>query len=1052
MSKNYGSIVSRVLEAENRNFSNVVFQQKRPPLDSEWNLVQDIILEKSSEIIKQTTPSGFLHISDIKTAPENRSELNSSWPNAIIFKNPFAIVNGWLIKVGAGTNQFQPNSQKNIWKELSNDENEVAVIGTESTHLGYREDLVFLEVWQKLITTSDTIYKYGFVQSALDPLENDLIDTNIEIETSKRVQIQYRIRWVNGVDFTSYRNGLGFPGCFARGPQLHENTNYVYRQHPTDIGLYIAGDGQQQSKTDLNTVDGFTYAIPIARVHRRNRLDYTLTNKNGALYSMLSGNLSDRPDKLYYDEIASQDVEDLRHKISLEGFDYNKLLEENLYLLWTKKLPSELKSSPLDENLIGNKLIQADGISTVVRSGINDEERDPDGIRRVFSESKEIQKISWTMENPLNNSGKLWFCPIGKQENNWEYELWNENLFFSSKIEPTVIIYDDTTNPTQISILSGGTWHGLGEFRTSSSIDTHIQPNKNKITYTPTNIALIENKKLVVIFDFVVREGGGTTLPVGGLTFSVEKMYSGFNEKDGRPIECNLYNSYFTPVELTNPRRVNSYFDSATSKSIYRYEQALIPTNHFDDFYRASSSELIYYKISDGTSIDTIDLELYGRTVLGIFSVVNKTSGLSLTPGIELTLSNYQITGLTADTGHILEYTILLGGYTIDYIPHVRGIKNIAKTYTFSNPIAVGDQEGMINAKKFDPECDGLLSCCGFYNGIEKKFIAYINNKMVYLSNVEGLGTPLIRYTLETPSAYSGQIDIKFLGYYNPDPTDKFYFQYQYIPYKGIVAERLTSSTTQKVRILKIDEKVSVITSGTGSVNQKVPPELLGMTEMLPMNKKLIDYNLFGEDIPCPISGGETSLRRIPGRALTSSNEHTYLKEGEIVEIMLGSGETSTARGAVINSPKIFENGAKFSPPIPASPLDPPLPPTDPNYDPRLDPESEKFDPLYDPVTRFNHLSQWTALVEGLDNLVGEIFLMVITTVSSVYNSSEGLIYKYLEQKDIYNDDALGKGSETILINTLTGTDLSQKLGGKIYGTVDLFPIKYRPIIHPTVQ
>ena len=61
MAKDLGDIVSRVLETTDRSFNSVVFQQKRPPLDSEWNLAQDIVLDKLSDVLREITPSGRGH-------------------------------------------------------------------------------------------------------------------------------------------------------------------------------------------------------------------------------------------------------------------------------------------------------------------------------------------------------------------------------------------------------------------------------------------------------------------------------------------------------------------------------------------------------------------------------------------------------------------------------------------------------------------------------------------------------------------------------------------------------------------------------------------------------------------------------------------------------------------------------------------------------------------------------------------------------------------------------------------------------------------------------
>lgn len=1018
MAKNLGPNVSRVLEQEDRSWHSVVFQQKRPPLDSEWNLVQEIRSFQHASTLRRLTPSGFLTIMDINTAPSNREELTSSWVDALIFNNPCAIINGWYICVNGGTNQFQPNAQKNIWEELSGNELEIAVIGESSPHVGYREDLVFLEVWQQLIETDDTIPSQGFVQSALPNNENDLIDPDLEIETSKRVQLRYRVRWVKGVDFVSYRNGLGHPACFAKGALGEENTSYTFQQSSSDPGLWTSGDGSLQSQEDLGTVDGFVYAIPMARIHRRNRQSYSLTNQNGSSVSLLSGEISDRPDGLYYDEIASSDLEDLRHMISLDGFDYNALLEENMSTVWNRTQPSELKYSSLDENLASNVLIQVDGISLTDRDGIDDTGRDPDGVKRVFLEAKDNQLHSFSVNSPKLSGGKVYFCAKGRTAG-CEYDLWDEDVFYISEEEPVVKVYDETTNT--ISTISGGTWDNLGEERTWD----YLTGNRNTISYTPTDVVLIENKKLVFEFNFVVRQGGGLTGSKGGFNYTIKNMLLGYNDKDGKPLDFNLYTDternvlldpYYSSQSATTkgPRVVGSYVDNALARSISRFEEATNPANTFKDIYKASTMELKYYVLSTGDTENFIESTLYERNVFGILSIYNASTFQYLTPTIEKESSGYRVTGLTVNTGDILEYTILTGGYSFDYVPHTKGIRNVAKMYTFSDSIQMGETEGIMNINTKNVLCDAVIATAGFYDGSEYKHIAYVNSKMVYLSSIEGLGSALVKYTLEDPSIVSGQIVIPFLGYYNPETTDQFYFQYQYIPYSGIAQGRMGEGDIQQVSVVKVDDKVTVTTAGSGSDVQLVPPDLLGMIDTLPINKKILEYNFFGDNIVTPLTGGESSFRRIAGRGLVSTTAgETYLREGQTIDLILGNSddETDMHRGVIISSPKFSERGTDFA-------------------------------------TAFNHLNQWSAIVLGKGELKGELFLMVITTTSTKYNAEESPEDEYLEQKGIYVEDALGKGKEIELNNNLSSIQLTQKLGGKIYGAVDLFPLKYRPLIH----
>ena len=60
-----------------------------------------------------------------------------------------------------------------------------------------------------------------------------------------------------------------------------------------DKGVYIAGDGTTTSKTALATYDGYSYAIPLFRVKRRNSSGFSASNPNGARnYIKLDGTVA----------------------------------------------------------------------------------------------------------------------------------------------------------------------------------------------------------------------------------------------------------------------------------------------------------------------------------------------------------------------------------------------------------------------------------------------------------------------------------------------------------------------------------------------------------------------------------------------------------------------------------------------------------------------------------------------------------------------------------------------------------------------------------------
>lgn len=238
--------------------------------------------------------------------------------------------------------------------------------------------------------TQDTIYWNGntLADSSVN-LDDDLADPIIDIETAKRVQVQYRIR-VTGqseaVNFQTQADGFSNPNVLAQGataaPVLTypfvraDNTTVSGSSDATaygfeDGGLWIAGDGSSGSATDLGTVDGFAYAIPLAFVFRRNDAYLggagigfdPLNNTNGALPSThavfvnpsvgaIPIDTSDRPDGAFFDAINSDDVLDLRRHVSLTGWDLSSELEYQMQcLLDGKNLTWALDAA--DKNTLG---------------------------------------------------------------------------------------------------------------------------------------------------------------------------------------------------------------------------------------------------------------------------------------------------------------------------------------------------------------------------------------------------------------------------------------------------------------------------------------------------------------------------------------------------------------------------------------------------------------------------------------------------------------------------------------------------------------------------
>lgn len=299
--------------------------------------------------------------------------------------------------------------------------------------ISYNTNFVFLEVFKALVQpnpstlnkpTATTVYAYGNTQFGGTDLPDDLIDPAMGFVTTLRAQLQYRIRVVQNVDLINHPDGLGDPGVYAIGAYSGNNPqqlNYQYTnmgQFLDDPGLWRAGDGNPAN--GLGTVDGYTYAVPICAVSRRNTSPFSMldggsANLNGAGVvripptqpfglpdgsiippSVLSSILpSDRPDGKYNDLIAIDDIIDLRHCVRPGGFDHASLLQGALNQLLNGKLRTTPKLIPINGTRYGTKLLYLDEIASATNPAGNIIAIG-DGVRKIFSDASVQQVVTIT--------------------------------------------------------------------------------------------------------------------------------------------------------------------------------------------------------------------------------------------------------------------------------------------------------------------------------------------------------------------------------------------------------------------------------------------------------------------------------------------------------------------------------------------------------------------------------------------------------------------------------------------------------------------------------
>jgi hypothetical protein len=322
MSEDYGTGVTRTLSALHRQYDNLVNQYRKPPLHSEDNLRGQMSAERMRLALKAMMPSGFFLD---PTRALHDFQFDPLWSNHFVFgrqrtagsagtvldgdeldPSVWAHVNGWILPV-AGSSIELEGDVRNLIRMYPPPES------------SGRVDLVFLEVWATLVDpnpstahkpSASTVWKWGNVLYGGTNIVDDLEDPNIGIETSRRVQVQYRLRVFgqgsglgSGVALDVYPDGLGDPNVYGQGAGDDPVVSAAYRfqnmrEELGDPSLWRGGDGDPNN--ELETVDGYTYAIPVCAVFRRNSDVFVAAtsagnpNQNGAFNRNPSAiNLSD---------------------------------------------------------------------------------------------------------------------------------------------------------------------------------------------------------------------------------------------------------------------------------------------------------------------------------------------------------------------------------------------------------------------------------------------------------------------------------------------------------------------------------------------------------------------------------------------------------------------------------------------------------------------------------------------------------------------------------------------------------------------------------------
>lgn len=604
MSDYLGPNQTRVLDSEDRSFESITYQRRKPPLSCEFNLGGNLESKHAQGVAQLVTPSGWAIVGNLKDETAENScrvgdILTSSGFNAntfkliaydegILTKTLIAWVNGWRVLVQGSSN--------------ASDENNIITLPDPPT-IGYRTDFVFLEVWRKLIYTDDVIYKYGNVLYGGTNPSNDLIDPVIGVETSLRIQLQYRIR-IATADIENYPDGFDPNQVFVQGPlssPISTCSHAYFSPVPGDIGLWRAGAGDSAAQETLETVDGYTYAIPICVVHRRNTDNYDPDlRSNGAGMSLsdyLNGYASDRPDNKYNDWVISDDILDMRHRVN--PVNMKEVCESSFQKLIKGDLRGKIEKTTLGEDHFGTVLTHADAVSNVDKAG-SVRIAQGDGIRRIFSNALLEQSDTLTVKTVNDKT-------VGTPGNPW-----------ASSDE--VQIYT-TGYPTGSVIVSVDEVYSVSGITVSYTV---TGTGTDTVTITITGGSILTTSNPITI-DYTINFPNGPN----GLSYLPETLLEFRREDSTASIasqDSDIRVRQAAPVVASD----GTHFNMLTN-------QGGNPTEPYN-----FGHQMTYHMLGNGTQNITVPRSIDGYNVLGIINILDGTSYRS-TSSIIRTSSLYAI-------------------------------------------------------------------------------------------------------------------------------------------------------------------------------------------------------------------------------------------------------------------------------------------------------------------------------------------------------------------------------------------------------------------------
>jgi hypothetical protein len=891
--------VSRTLDPDGRSLLVVVGLHDHQISDADVNLIQSLQDYKRHLLLNdKSATSGCLTYAPMVFTP--------FVPNTFTIPAFDVLFNGEVVAIkgfnSADLTQnrvtLSPAQQPVFWTSGVTDEDA-------------RLYVVFLEIWYQALdpTTGQGYYLdpvtqlryfYPYGCTSPDPVNAesmpddsvDIFATNasgVGLMTTERAQIQWRLnvqRVALTYDFTKFQFGID-PGArpteIVYGQGTATNTapiagDPIYQfvnmgSVNGDTGIWQAGDGNVNNS--LGTMDGYTYAMPLAVMFQRNYGPFSLANNifgcgdpSTQNSGLIQFGISGRFDSKLADQIFADDVVDTRQTVTLDGWDNETLMRESFVDLITGNTRYAIgrgDGSGLKTEGLGSTLDYYVSVAPTAVPNTNTLSSSWDGFANGFSSDLR----TFFVTKKITTSQKSFWLSSSAQSGPWKVgDAFTISLPAQSSAtiqSVTVQSFNVSNNiKTPINLLSGQVQiSGLGSKSATVTFVTNLQgtpfdPGAQNV-YATLGVQYPANSGVDLKVTPIAVDGGllsdatsGKNLPVYGIS-----EY----EVQTNPLAISAYN-----VFAVNPEYSNIIFGNKIWTKVLGSTGTVVGTNTTFIISRLSLNGKVnglyptrVWDLATGTYQSIISIVMKGtQCIVTIGSVILNTQTLVMSFLAQDTAQlvyNAPVKGVTQ-----IEETVLFGNYTsdINFPMDSRVIVEVQQYSSVTNltTIVLASSNCIIKGISGDDTSRyiWILDQAGNLSAVQCSTVNF-NSGVATIT--------LIGNFSQSTFFFTGSILPAF------DPNSSLTFVQRYIPYQG------EGVKNRNYDVLHNDDNALVTTNGSGAA------PVVGLEDIYPYNREMP----ISTALPSLVNWSDATLTNTPLSSLFDSNyvamrqnnvEHTF--------------------------------------------------------------------------------------------------------------------------------------------------------------------------------